>query len=394
MDKEMKKIIERAIKRDGEALDLLIQEKMPDVLYITYLFADKNYEDASQEVLYNIVKNIHTLKKPEYFNTWMFRLAKNICSIHNMQYTKLNKVELSIEMDERDDFLAEGNAELLPESSVLNQEKKNVVLACINQLPKQYKEMLVMKHFKDMSHAQIAEVLGVTKKVVYNGLTRGRTRLKELLAKNTNALYGLTLPMLTEAIKADSLQIATPKALEALTNSSKDIIASQSVESITTASSNGAGSGVLTKILITGIVFTTAIGITAGSLRDNPVEIPLPTVETQMAITPPTMVEKTIETLGDMIGEDNAITLINFADNGAKDYGQWQQFLEKIEMTNENQSNDNGEIYATDRLEKQDKRLVINYHTASANGPVTIQYDFGLKETIAIPTGGQLVELF
>lgn len=46
MGKNMVEIVRKAVEGDREALDVLIQEKMKDVLYITYLFAEKDYEDV------------------------------------------------------------------------------------------------------------------------------------------------------------------------------------------------------------------------------------------------------------------------------------------------------------------------------------------------------------
>lgn len=395
MDKAFKSLVKRAIKGDSEAIDLVIQEKMSDVVYITYLFADRDYEDVSQEVLYNIIKNIGTLKNPEYFETWMFRITKNICFTYNTQFSKKQKSEINMDLYESESVFPEGNVEFLPESFLLEKEKVDLVKGCINELPEQYKEVLVLRYFNNMSHSDIAQALDISVKAVYNTIARGQKALKGLIEKRTQTRYAFNpvsmgaVPMLTEILKADSLQVVSPQILEALAKNTEG----QLVEAATTAAK---GTGVVAKIVAIGLAATAVTGIVIGLAIDNNNEDIIQAVtETPITIMGTIPEEKRkIETLEDMIGESMAAFLIEVSNTGLDDNSQWQAFLEEAGMISDLQSDYEGTHYAIYYLDKEDKRLMIHTHSSIPNGHLTIGYAFGEQNSITIPSGLDFVDFF
>lgn len=393
MENEINKIIEKAIEGDTEYLNLLMEEKMADILYLTYFFADRDYEDVSQEVAYNIIKSIHTLKNPEHFDSWIFRVARNICFKYNMKNSKKQKAEMSLDFSENENIFFEEKTDFLPEKFLMEKDNRDIVMGCINQLPQQYKEILVLRYFKDMSHKDIAETLEIPIKVVYNGINRGQNRLKGLVEDKTQVHYGVmpvpfgAAPMLAKLFEADYVQVTGGEALQTLLSTTS--------QSINTASTNTAseGTSVLTKVLASGVVIIATVGLIIAGLNITEPEPQstqgVPAIE-ETALPPSNI--KTIETLEDMIGVDWANTLMALTNSG--DEAQLRTLVEANGMTTELQSKSEEETYTAYLLDKEDKRLVIYTLKKGSGSPLQIKYEFGKQDTISVPMGIDFIRLF
>lgn len=394
--KEEIKLIRKAIQGNPEALDELIQEKMAEIIYISQLFTDKNNrDDAVQEALYNIVKNIQKVKKPEYFNTWLFRVIKNACGanwhMNNKNYTN----EVSIEDDDRTALFAEENIEFLPETFVLKEEKRKLIMECLNELPFQYKEVLILKYFKGLTHNEISETLEINSKIVYNRLARGKKNLKLLLEEKTAFTYPLkslsvgSIPALAEVLKADSIEAVTGETIAHFIARAQEII-KESANQLTTTT-------MTTKIVMIGIGAVVVIGGAIGIWQliggEPPaIENAMPIEITNPAETPEGPQEIVIESLGDMIGESNAKQLMTYVESGTNDSSAWEAFLKAIEMTVESKGGDDEKTFAVFSLDKQDKRLMIA-HLQTA-GTIRVVYEFGEQKNISIPMDLEVVSLF
>lgn len=60
------------------------------------------------------------------------------------------------------------------------------VLEALQQLPKQQRAVIVLRHYQDMSEQQIAEVLGCSAGTVKSTASRATKRLRELLSSTSN----------------------------------------------------------------------------------------------------------------------------------------------------------------------------------------------------------------
>ncbi|RIW30422.1 sigma-70 family RNA polymerase sigma factor [Bacillus salacetis] len=138
---------------------------------MAYLYV-KNEDDALdvvQEVAYRAFKNIETLKDPNYFKTWLIRIA--ITSSLNV--IKKNKKVILLKPDYedymgpvvQDPLLSITLQELLEE---LNEEEKSVVL---------------LRFYEGYSFKEMAEILeiplGTAKTILYRALGRLRKQFKE-----------------------------------------------------------------------------------------------------------------------------------------------------------------------------------------------------------------------
>lgn len=70
-----------------------------------------------------------------------------------------------------------------PLEDLLVRERNRTIYRCMQILPQQYRVMLQLQYFDGFDAAQIAKILGKSKKQVYNLTTRAKSALKEKLVK-------------------------------------------------------------------------------------------------------------------------------------------------------------------------------------------------------------------
>jgi RNA polymerase sigma factor (sigma-70 family) len=103
-------------------------------------------------------------------------------------YTEWQKREMSrntVEFDENlDDTLFEGWSEPQadPETLMMRDQDARLVHAALEQLPNEYREVMVLRELEELSYREIAEIADLPVGTVMSRLARGRRRLAALLA--------------------------------------------------------------------------------------------------------------------------------------------------------------------------------------------------------------------
>ena len=83
----------------------------------------------------------------------------------------------------------EPEGRLLAEEVIQTEERNRVLHFCMGEMNPDYREVLYLTYFEDMSYAQAAEVTGKTVKQITNMVYRGKESLRRLLEREgiTNA---------------------------------------------------------------------------------------------------------------------------------------------------------------------------------------------------------------
>ncbi|MFJ9384146.1 RNA polymerase sigma factor [Peribacillus sp. NPDC101481] len=165
------KLVKKAQKGDDKAFLKLFQQYEEDIYRMAYVYV-KNESDALdvvQEVAYRSFKKIETLKNPEYFKTWLIKIAIT-CSIDLVRKNK-NVVQLKPEYDECISFEDED----IPLSITLQE--------LLDQLNEDEKSIVILKFYEGYSFKEIADLLnmpiGSAKSVLYRALGKLRKQFKE-----------------------------------------------------------------------------------------------------------------------------------------------------------------------------------------------------------------------
>lgn len=102
--------------------------------------------------------------------------------VRNTSYTLLKKkhaVDLVATFDEKIHVADDESAN--PAAILEHAEDAELMTNAIEQLPAEFREILVLRHQEDLSYKEIGEILKVPTGTVMSRLARARTRLKEYL---------------------------------------------------------------------------------------------------------------------------------------------------------------------------------------------------------------------
>jgi len=132
-------------------------------------------KDVLQEAYIQILKSITDYQEQGQFEAWMKRIVINMAlkyfdksSFKNELYTIDNVPERGITPDAY--------------SNLASDE----LLVIINRIPKNYRTIFNLHAIEGYSHKEISELLGIKESTSRSQLTRARTMLRKLFAKNEN----------------------------------------------------------------------------------------------------------------------------------------------------------------------------------------------------------------
>ncbi|MEM6795186.1 MAG: sigma-70 family RNA polymerase sigma factor [Acidobacteriota bacterium] len=146
----------------------------------------RNQEDAhdlAQEVFVKIYGALDRFDPRYRFSTWLFRVAQN-AAIDTIRKRRLKLVSIH-----RDEAEGEGGDWELPADgptpyqTTRNLERGSAIHEAIDELPWEYRELISMRHYAEMSYDEIATIKEMPLGTVKNKLFRGRQMLKEKLSE-------------------------------------------------------------------------------------------------------------------------------------------------------------------------------------------------------------------
>jgi RNA polymerase sigma-70 factor (ECF subfamily) len=111
---------------------------------------------------------------------WLLAIVRNTCRTWRLRQ---NRESGSVPFEET----AHSGGGLAPdqEQGMVDRERAAVLRTCIEMLPMDFREVLVMRELEEMSYQEIADALGVALGTVMSRLSRARKRLEECAASWT-----------------------------------------------------------------------------------------------------------------------------------------------------------------------------------------------------------------
>lgn len=140
--------------------------------------------DLAQEVFFRVYRALDRYDSQYKFSTWLFRVAQN-AAIDSVRKRRVHLV--SMERPETEDSDG-GSFEFKscdrgPYAELRNAERGHAITTAIGELPDEYRELIELRHFAELSYGEIAELKSMPLGTVKNKLFRGRQMLKEKLTE-------------------------------------------------------------------------------------------------------------------------------------------------------------------------------------------------------------------
>jgi len=178
----------KASKGDSEALALLCEYVAKDVLFrmSRMLRNHVDAEDAAQEVLIRVCKNIRQLKNPKTFRKWLGTIIVNEARRKGMQNAKMS--EKVIHLSNLPDAVSNEDEGMLPEQFAVNTENRKTVMGAIDKLPQRQREAIILHYYDRLNVTETAEVMGISQPAVSIHIREACSRIKRDLEATSKEL--------------------------------------------------------------------------------------------------------------------------------------------------------------------------------------------------------------
>jgi len=150
-------LIDRFLQGDGTAFDELVRKRQREVYNLAYRMT-RNAEDArdlSQEAFLQVYRNLSRFDRRSSLSTWLYRIVVNLC-LNHLNRGSRSPHSLADQQPEVADP-SEGSLDRLQE-----QERQEALARAIDTLPPQQRASLTLRVHHQLSHREIAEILGVS----------------------------------------------------------------------------------------------------------------------------------------------------------------------------------------------------------------------------------------
>jgi RNA polymerase sigma-70 factor, ECF subfamily len=165
--------VEACQQGEREAFDRLVERYQRDVYRLCYRYVNNHHDanDIAQDVFLKAYRAISKFRGDSAFSTWLYRIAVNTC-LNFRSARRPPQEELS-------EHLADGAAGVA--DRLQDDERSAQVRQAVSRLPEKQRATLILKIYHDLTHEEVAGVLGASVGTVKANLFHALGNLRKLL---------------------------------------------------------------------------------------------------------------------------------------------------------------------------------------------------------------------
>ena len=168
--------IKRLAQSDQRSAMEVVIQKYREPLYFHARYILKDHQEAYdlvQEVFIKAMRETRLYDDEFKIKAWLFRVTTNLC--FNQVRNRKRRGALLDTMMKPEALSADQF------KSVFEGEQRDEVMAGLDQLSEDHREILVLRYYDDLSYSEISDVLKVKLGTVMSRLSRARLRLMEVM---------------------------------------------------------------------------------------------------------------------------------------------------------------------------------------------------------------------
>jgi len=182
-------LIQMYLDGDAEALSSLV-ERYKDKIYTSiYLLVKDKYlaEDIFQDTFIKIIDTVNSGRYTDEgkFLPWAMRIAHNLCVDHFRKIKRRPAIKTS---DDRDIFEVLNFSEAGVDEKMMQNQSNARVRMMLDMLPQDQKEVIIMRHFAELSFKEIARITDCSINTALGRMRYGLINLRKLMTEKQIAL--------------------------------------------------------------------------------------------------------------------------------------------------------------------------------------------------------------
>lgn len=166
-----------------DAFEKIIEKYQNRIFTLCYRYTGnkEDAEDLAQDVFVKLFKKINQYNNKSSFSTWLFQIGNNTCKDFLRKKQKESQIKIAdhIWLDDEEVKPERFIEKKTPESQLEDKEKMLVLKETINKLTPEYKMVIIMREFQDLSYEEISHTLNYSVGTIKSRLSRARKALKE-----------------------------------------------------------------------------------------------------------------------------------------------------------------------------------------------------------------------
>ncbi len=175
-DLDERELVAACLAATPGAFDLIVERHRRAVYQLCYRFVG-NHEDASdlaQEVFLRAYRGLKNFQGGASLGTWLYRIAVN-ASLNRLSA----RPPLADSLD-RNEPVADASSD--PAGELLRSERSKRVRSAIARLPRKQRATLILRVYHELSHQEIASIVGSSVGAVKANFFHALRNLKRILA--------------------------------------------------------------------------------------------------------------------------------------------------------------------------------------------------------------------
>jgi RNA polymerase sigma-70 factor, ECF subfamily len=167
--------VQACLRGEREAFDTLVERYQRDVYRLCYRYVNNHHDanDLAQDVFLKAYRALANFRGDSAFSTWLYRISVNTC----LNFRALRRLPAA-EMPEQ---VADEGAGAL--DHLERDERSRRVRAAVSRLPDRQRATLILKVFHDLTHEEVAGILGTSVGTVKANLFHALANLRKQLAE-------------------------------------------------------------------------------------------------------------------------------------------------------------------------------------------------------------------
>ncbi|MDX8047169.1 sigma-70 family RNA polymerase sigma factor [Gracilibacillus sp. S3-1-1] len=167
MDEVNKSILVDLMKKHGSDIKRIIY---------SYVNDEKIAEDLTQDTFVKVFKHLDTFNDQSNIHTWIVRIAINTAKdyLKSAFYRKI-----TFGLGNKEEVDKKGT----PETFVVKKAWNEKLLEHVLALPIKYKEVLILFYYKDLTVAEMSDILNKSPHTIKTRLRRAKDRLKKQMGE-------------------------------------------------------------------------------------------------------------------------------------------------------------------------------------------------------------------
>lgn len=176
-------LVARILAGDRDRFTALVKRYEKRVINYVYRITHRYEEahDLAQEIFVKVFLALDRYDPKYQFSTWLFRIAQN-SAIDALRKKAVVEVPISRPADDDNPNDREfADAGVSPYRAMSNKQMAAAIDAAVENLPQDYRELIQLRHFAELSYEEIATMKRLPLGTVKNKLFRARNLLKDAL---------------------------------------------------------------------------------------------------------------------------------------------------------------------------------------------------------------------